>query len=100
MSLGRLTDTSLRSFGVYPLLVHEGRRITNDELHRRAAALGASLADLGLEPGRTIALLLPNSPEMIVSYLGIWRAGCVAVPLLPQSTTSEVAARLAACRAS
>ena len=54
------------------------RRLSFAGLRERAAHC-AALADAGLA-GERVATLLPNSPELIVCYLGCWAAGTIAVP--------------------
>lgn len=51
------------------------------ELDDAAAALAAHLAAADLERGDRIAVCFPQSPELLVAHLAIYRIGCVAVPL-------------------
>lgn len=46
-------------------------------MNRCAAVLAAH----GLQPGETVAMLIPNGAFFLTSFLGIQRAGAVAVPL-------------------
>ena len=73
------------------------------EWHHRGMLLGR-LADLTaatadalaarVPPGACIAQLMASTPGVVVMTLGIWRAGCVAVPLDPALPAAEVARRL------
>jgi acyl-CoA synthetase (AMP-forming)/AMP-acid ligase II len=47
------------------------------EMNRCAAVLAAH----GLQPGEKVAMLIPNGSFFLTSFLGIQRAGAVAVPL-------------------
>lgn len=60
-------------------------REVRDESHRIALAL----RDRGVVPGDKIATLSPNSVPMIEAMLGIYRAGCVFVPLNVLNSESE-----------
>ena len=74
------------------------RRFTFAELDRAAAALAAGLA-ARFRRGARIALLGANSPEYLVAYLAIMRAGLVAVPVntrLPAETRAFILADAAA----
>ena len=65
------------------------REFSYRALDRAAAAVAASLARRGFSPGMRIALLGANSAEYLIAYLGIMRAGLVAVPVntrLPEAT--------------
>lgn len=71
------------------------------DLQSRTGNLAGHLADMGIEPGQCVAILLPNSVAWIESCLGIARAGAISVPISYDSTESEIAYRLAdaGCRA-
>ena len=73
------------------------------EWHHRGMLLGR-LADLTaatadalaarVPPGACVAQLMASTPGVVVMTLGIWRAGCVAVPLDPALPAAEVARRI------
>lgn len=64
-----------------------------------AAILAARLRAAGLVPGDAVLLLSESRPEWGVAYLGICAAGLVAVPVLPEFRTEQVAAIAAHCEA-
>ena len=68
---------------------------TWQDLDRQASAIARGLARLGLVGGQRVALDLTNSTAFVATYLGIIRAGMVAVPLTTTSATGEVARMLA-----
>ena len=74
----------------HPALLFKGKSISYAELHALGQAFAGSLIDLGMKPGTRVALLVPNSPQLIIALLGIWRAGCIAVPLNPLYTEREL----------
>jgi acyl-CoA synthetase (AMP-forming)/AMP-acid ligase II len=53
------------------------------EIHRRAAAVGASLRALGVGTGERVALIYPTGLEFFHAFFGILLAGAVPVPLYP-----------------
>ena len=61
------------------------------ELERRVASGAADLRAAGLERGMRVAVVGVNSPEWVVAYLSVLRAGGVAAPLNPHLTPSELA---------
>ena len=69
--------------------------VTYAELAARTARLAGHLADLGIAPGDSVAVLLPNSVAWIETSLAITRAGAVNVPIPYESTEPEIAYRLA-----
>ncbi|MGW6908564.1 SDR family NAD(P)-dependent oxidoreductase [Streptomyces sp. NPDC054940] len=68
----------------------ERRAVTHTELERRTVRLGGHLVALGLPRGARVAILLGNRVEMVESYLGVNRAGCVGVPVSPHSSDAEL----------
>ena len=76
------------------------RAVTYAALDRRTAALAGRLQAMGLEPGGTVALVLPNSVAWVEACFAILRAGGIAVPVSHDATDPELAYRLedAACR--
>ena len=77
------------------------RSVTYAALNERTARLAGHLADLGIGPGDTVAMLLPNSVEWIETCFAIARAGAISVPIPYEATEPEIAYRLADanCRA-
>ncbi|MBA4609855.1 AMP-binding protein [Aeromicrobium sp. Marseille-Q0843] len=67
-----------------------------DRAIRRAMVV---LRDLGVGPGETVALVLPNSPSHLVAYHAVLRLGAVVVDLNPTYTEAELAHLLVDCGA-
>ncbi|MDX2972914.1 AMP-binding protein [Kribbella solani] len=86
-----LRDTAQRH-GERPALVDGDRRLTWNELDQAVDRTARGLAAAGLVPGYRVLLLVANSIEFVTSYLGILRAGLVAVPLNTGLTKPELAA--------
>jgi long-chain acyl-CoA synthetase len=75
--------------------------VTYAELEARTGNLAGHLADSGIAPGETVAILLPNSVQWIETCFAVARAGAVSVPISYDATEPEIAYRLAdaGCRA-
>lgn len=74
--------------------------ITYGALFEATANLSGHLRELGVGPGESVAILLPNSVEWVVSCLSIIRAGGIVVPISYESTEGDVLYRIddASCR--
>jgi acyl-CoA synthetase (AMP-forming)/AMP-acid ligase II len=74
---------------------------TYAELESRTGNLAGHLADCGIAPGETVAIMLPNSVQWVEACLAIARAGAIGVPISYDATEPEIAYRLedAACKA-
>ena len=89
-----LRDTA-RRHGERPALVDGDRRLTWNELETAVDAAARWFAAAGLVPGYRVVVLMANSVEFVTSYLGILRAGLVAVPLNTGLTKSEISTVIA-----
>jgi long-chain acyl-CoA synthetase len=68
----------------------ERESLTYAALAARARALAVGLQRLGIGCGARVALCLPNSPALIISFYGTWLAGATVVPINPLATRSEL----------
>lgn len=64
--------------------------ITYSELETRSNRLAHYLVDQGAKPGMLIALLMDRSIEMLISLIGILKAGCAYVPIDPNFPLERV----------
>lgn len=71
-------------------LVYMGKKISYRELDRLVNQFAGVLADLGIKPGDRVSVLLPNIPQIVIAFYGIWRAGAIAVPNNPLYTDREL----------
>lgn len=62
-------------------------------LDRQSDSLGYALVDLGINKGDRVAYSMENSPELIISFYGILKAGAVPVPCNPKYVAQEMADR-------
>jgi 1-acyl-sn-glycerol-3-phosphate acyltransferase len=67
-----------------------GEVITYARLQEGAAALAAGLQAHGLQPGQTVALMLPTGRSFFESFYGILLAGGIPVPIYPPMRPSQI----------
>ena len=60
------------------------------DLHRDAIGLAAGLRALSLEPGATVAIMLPTGRAFFAAFFGALYAGAVPVPLYPPARPSQL----------
>lgn len=75
---------------LHDCVIFGGRRHSYVDLDRKSDALAAALADYGVKKGDRVVIVLPNSPEFIISQVGIWKAGGIPVPMNPLYTGEEM----------
>jgi acyl-CoA synthetase (AMP-forming)/AMP-acid ligase II len=64
--------------------------ITHGALDDRASAFARGLVRKGLQRGDAVAILADNSADYLAAYLGIMRAGLVAVPVNPRLSRETI----------
>jgi long-chain acyl-CoA synthetase len=84
-----LSRTSER-FSKRDALIYLGKKISYAELNVLANRFANALKAMGVRRGDRVALLLPNVPQIVIAYFGIWRAGAVAVPCNPLYMDDEI----------
>jgi long-chain acyl-CoA synthetase len=90
LNLARLAEDSLTRLGDHEALIFEGQTFRSGALHERARRAAGGLADLGVEPGERVVVLMANCPEVLISYNAIWRAGAVITPVVFLVTVVEL----------
>jgi len=75
-------------------LIYEDRRISFFELQLYVEWMSGYFQSINLQPGQRVALLVPNSPKLVISFFGLMRAGGVAVPLDVSSEAHELRSAL------
>ncbi|MFW6230327.1 MAG: long-chain-fatty-acid--CoA ligase, partial [Halanaerobium sp.] len=56
-------------------------KITYEELEKESNQLAHGLIDLNIKPSDMVSIMLPNSIEFLISYLGVIKSGATMVPL-------------------
>ena len=70
------------------------------DLDKLSNGFAKNLIGLGLKPGERVAILLENSPDFVVCYFGIVKAGAVAIPLDTKYKNLEITAVFEDCQPS
>jgi long-chain acyl-CoA synthetase len=81
-NLARLGQRSFERHGDYESLWFDGRWHRSGDLFERGRRLAGGLAGLGIRPGDRVAVMLPNCPEVGISYAALWRAGAAITPVI------------------
>ncbi|MGB7510217.1 MAG: AMP-binding protein [Pelodictyon phaeoclathratiforme] len=82
-----------------PALYFKGAALSYVEMERQSDALAGALLLLGIGKGDRVALIMPNSPQLLISEFGVWKAGAIAVPMNPLYTVNELEHALNECGA-
>jgi enterobactin synthetase component F len=64
-----------------PAAEHGGRQLSYRQLHERSVRCALGLMAAGVKPGDIVAVALPRSEQLLITLLGIMRAGAAYLPL-------------------
>lgn len=64
--------------------------LTYGQLHRGAMELAAGLQRHNLDPGETVAIMLPTGLDYFLTFFAVLFAGAIPVPLYPPARPSQI----------
>ncbi len=70
--------------------VFKGAVISYKEMNEITDRLAAALADMGVNKGDRVGIFMPNTPQFVMAYFGILKAGGVVVATNPLYTPAEI----------
>ena len=68
-------------FGNAPALQTADRTLSFNECNAVAESIASHLSSRGIGPGEIVAVVSPNTPEMVMLLFGLLKAGIIAAPL-------------------
>ena len=85
-----LLDETAAKHPASPCANFFGKRLRYQQIKELSDRFAASVRQLGIRKGDRVVMLLPNSPQFLVAYYGLLKAGAVIVPLNPLSAEREL----------
>ena len=71
--------------------IFKGAKVSYKEMDEITNALAGALADLGVKKGDRVGVFMPNTPQFVMAYYAILKAGGVVVASNPLYTATEIA---------
>jgi long-chain acyl-CoA synthetase len=84
-------EESARKYPDRACTIFKGAVISFKEMNEITDRLAAALADLGVKKGDRVGIFMPNTPQFVMAYFGILKAGGVVVATNPLYTPPEIA---------
>jgi len=98
MSLKLMLEEAVGGYGKKTAIVSGDRRLSYAELDEASNKVANTLIRMGVNKGDRVAMLLTDSPEFVIIYFGIVKAGSIAVPLNPKYKVDELASLFDNCK--
>ncbi|MCA9934561.1 MAG: long-chain fatty acid--CoA ligase [Ardenticatenaceae bacterium] len=97
--LHHFLEEAARNYPDNTAVIFKGRRISYRQLNAYTDAVAAGLAANGFKKGDRAVIYMPNTPQFIISYFGILKAGGIAIATNPLYTERELEHQLSDCGA-
>jgi long-chain acyl-CoA synthetase len=85
-----LLEEAAKNYPDAPCTIFKGARITYKEMNERTDRLAAGLAALGVKKGDRVGIFMPNTPQFVLAYFGIIKAGGIVVATNPLYSKREI----------
>lgn len=81
MNLRLMLEQAVQHYGKKIAVAMGNSRLSYAQLDKASNKIANALVGLGVGRGDRVAMLLSNSPEFVITYLGVVKIGAIAVPL-------------------
>lgn len=78
-ALYELLSESARKHADQTCIYYNGKKMTYREVDEESSKFASALVSMGLNKGDRVALVLPNTPQFVISYYGTLKAGGIVV---------------------
>ncbi len=85
-----LLEDAARNYPNSPCTIFKGAQITYQEMNALTDRLAAGLASLGVKKGDRVGIFMPNTPQFVIAYFAILKAGGVVVATNPLYSAREI----------
>lgn len=90
LTLSEVLHNSAVRFGSQTSMIYLEAQWTYQELDDLVSRMANLLIEVGIQKGDRVGVQLLNSPQFVVAYFGILRAGAIAVPINPHFTGDDL----------
>jgi crotonobetaine/carnitine-CoA ligase len=90
MTIGDLLEKQTENYSDKVFLYFEDQKITYQAFNLTVNRIANAFKRMGVEKGKRVAIMLPNSPEFLYTWMGLNKIGAVEVPINLGLTEVEV----------
>lgn len=88
--LHHLLRKTAEEFPEKPAVHFLGKELTYRDIYQATEKLAGYLQSIGIEKGDRVAIMLPNTPQAVISFYGVLQAGGIVVQTNPLYTEREL----------
>ena len=85
-----LLEEAARQHPDTPCTIFKGAKITYREMNDLTDRLAGGLAELGVKKGDRVGIYMPNTPQFVLAYFAVLKAGGVVVATNPLYSAREI----------
>ncbi len=90
MPLHRFLEEQAERNGDHPCTMFKGATLSYRQVNQMADRLAAGLVKLGVKRGQPIGIFMPNTPQFVIAFYAILKAGGVVVATNPLYSPREI----------
>lgn len=98
-TLQKFVEDAARKHPNHAALIFKGNKITYRTLNRLSYRVANALHASGFKKGERAVVYMPNTPQFVIAYLGILKAGGIVIATNPLYTERELTHQLHDCGA-
>ena len=90
MNISELLKSQAEKYGDEPFLFFDDEQMSYGHFDETVGRFANGLTSLGMKKGDMVAIMLPNSPAFLISWMGVNRIGAIEVPINTNFKQGEV----------
>lgn len=88
--LQTLLTSAARRFPNRPATIFMNRALTYRQIDRQSNRLANALRGMGVDTGTRVMILMPNTPQWVIAFYGVLKAGGIVVGASPVAPVEEI----------
>ncbi|MEA2070690.1 MAG: long-chain fatty acid--CoA ligase [Asgard group archaeon] len=89
-SIFEIFQDTVENHGEKPFLYFQGAQMSYNEAYEKVIRFANSLKELNCKKGDRIAILMPNCPQFVISYISSLSLGCIVTCISPLYAPQEI----------
>jgi long-chain acyl-CoA synthetase len=85
-----MLEESARKYPNSACTIFKGATVTYQEMNELTDRLAAGVAELGIKKGDRVGIFMPNTPQFVLTFFSILKAGGVVVSINPLYSAREI----------